>query len=68
MSDALELLASLRWDVDSLVTSHLGERVWLKALVRNGARFGITECCFADEACPHHAELARRYALVEVSP
>lgn len=58
--DPKELLASLRWDVDSLITNHFDERVWLKAMMVDGVRVGITDCCFEDEPCEHHAKLATR--------
>ena len=68
--DALELLHSLRWDVDSLVENPFGEVVWLKPCIQNGVRVGITDCCFAEEPCPHHKQLGlhRQLAGVPVSP
>jgi len=59
--DPSELLASLRWGVDSLITNYDGERVWLKAsLDANGKRNGITDCCLAEAPCEHHAKVAVR--------
>ncbi len=59
--DPESLLASLRWDVDSLITNHFGERVWLKAFFdQNGKRNGITDCCYASDPCVHHQEVARK--------
>jgi hypothetical protein len=56
-----DLLASLRWDVDQLVTNPFGERVWLKAcLDERGNRIGVTDCCEADEPCDHHAAIAAK--------
>jgi hypothetical protein len=56
---------SLSWRADMLVTNDFGERVWLKPLLvneryeedPNGRRIGITDCCFEDVPCEHHAAL-----------
>ena len=57
--DPQELLARLRWDVDSLITNYDGERVWLKAATdENGKRIGITDCCLAECPCEHHSKVA----------
>jgi hypothetical protein len=62
-NSAQVLLESLRWDVDSLITNHEDERVWLKAcLDADGKRIGITDCCYADDPCPHHAAIAEKRA------
>lgn len=50
--DPRELLNSLRWKADQLITNHFGERVWLKQI--DG---GITECCPEEAPCAHHARL-----------
>lgn len=52
--DPRELLESLRWHADQIVTNPFGERVWLK-LIAPGK--GITDCCPADAPCPYHARL-----------
>ena len=49
------LLASLQVDVDMAWINHFGEHVWMKALIRDGERIGITECCEFDAPCDHHA-------------
>lgn len=55
------MLASLRWDVDQVITNYDGERVWLKpCLDRTGKRIGITECCPEQWPCDHHAAIADR--------
>lgn len=60
-ADPQELLHSLRWDVDSLITNAFGERVWLKpCLDENEDRIGITECCFEAAPCTYHAVVAAR--------
>lgn len=51
-SDPRELLDSLRWKADQVITNHAGERVWLKQIPG-----GITDCCSADFPCEHHALL-----------
>ncbi len=59
--DPKEILAGLRWDVDSLVMNPFGERVWLKASFdATGKRSGITDCCFEEAPCSWHASIARR--------
>jgi hypothetical protein len=65
MIDPHELLKSLRWDVDDLVTNSFSERVWLKACIVNGVRIGITDCCFEDEPCDHHKQVALGRTLAE---
>lgn len=58
-TNPIELLESLRWDVDSLIANHAGDRVWLGPCHDDeGRRIGITECCHADAPCDHHAALA----------
>lgn len=55
---AKDLLSSLRWCEDMVITNYEGERVWLKpALDRNGKRHGITDCCLADDPCDYHKAL-----------
>lgn len=46
---ASDLLVSLRWSADRLITNHLGERWWLKQIAD-----GITECCPWDAPCSRH--------------
>lgn len=56
--EAKELLKSLRWKEDMVITNYEGERVWLKpALDSNGKRHGITDCCLADDPCEWHRTL-----------
>ncbi len=50
---ASELLVSLRWSADQLITNHLGERWWLKQIAG-----GITECCPGDAPCVRHKALS----------
>lgn len=59
--DAKELLASLRWDVDMVITNYDGERVWLGPAMLDGKRVGITDCCLVEAPCDHHANVSRRY-------
>lgn len=50
-----ELLESMRWKEDMVITNHEGERVWLKPCLNNaGERIGITDCCLADDPCDWH--------------
>jgi hypothetical protein len=56
--EAEQLLESLRWHADMLVTNDFDERVWLKPLIVDGKRIGITDCCFEDNPCDHHKRLA----------
>jgi hypothetical protein len=54
------LQRSLRWQADDLVTNDFGERVWLKeAFDENARRIGITDCCFADDACMWHRAVVK---------
>jgi len=53
------LLKTLRWKEDMLVTNHFGEHVWLKPCFIDGKRIGITECCFADDPCQHHLFMSK---------
>lgn len=53
-----ETIDALRWSEDDLVTNPFGDDVWLKPLVVNGRRIGITDCCFADDPCSRHEDLA----------
>ena len=53
-----EHLRALRWRADDLITNDFGERVWLRPLLANGVRIGITDCCFEDDPCHRHASLA----------
>lgn len=55
---AAATLSRLRWDADSCVVNHFGDRVWLRPFIVDGERVGITECCFADEPCDRHAKMA----------
>lgn len=48
------LLESLRWKEDMLVTNPFGERAWLKPLYRDGVRVGITDCCEEEYPCERH--------------
>lgn len=50
--DTQDLLDSLRWKADQIITNHFGERVWLKQI-----EHGLADCCFADDPCEHHARL-----------
>jgi hypothetical protein len=52
MTDVAELLESLRWHEDMVVTNDFGERVWLKKCPG-----GITDCCPADDPCEFHSQL-----------
>jgi len=51
-----ELLNDLRWHEDQLVTNHFGDRVWLKPLIQDGKRLGITECCYEEAPCERHTQ------------
>lgn len=58
-NEAEELLKSLRWREDMVITNYEGERVWLKpALDRNGKRHGIVDCCLEEDPCDYHRALA----------
>jgi hypothetical protein len=39
--------------------NHFGEHVWMKALVVEDQRIGITECCDFDHPCMRHATIAQ---------
>jgi hypothetical protein len=52
-----DVLAALRWHDDMKVVNDFGEHVWLKPYIKNGKRIGITDCCFVDNPCEHHAKL-----------
>ena len=56
------LLSALRWHEDMVVTNDFDERVWLKPLIVEGKRIGITDCCFEDDPCPRHREMANAEA------
>lgn len=56
---AEELLDSLRWCPDTVITNPFGERVWLKEYYANGKRIGITDCCPEDLPCDWHLALAK---------
>ncbi len=59
--NAKDLLRSLRWDVDMVITNYDGERVWLgPSFDAKGQRNGITDCCPEAKPCDHHANVARR--------
>jgi hypothetical protein len=63
-SDWRELLASLRWDADMLVTNPFNEQVWLKPCYdESGKRIGITDCCPEEAPCGRHA--GRKLNLTE---
>lgn len=65
----LEALDSLSWTLDDPITNHFGEEVWLGPCFNSeGKRIGITDCCFQDSPCEHHAEVARRRALLAAIP
>jgi hypothetical protein len=53
--DVQKTLDDLRWKEDMAVTNPFGEEVWLKPLIVNGERIGITDCCFVSDPCPRHA-------------
>jgi len=52
------LLDAMRWHADMVVTNDFDERVWLKPLIVDGKRIGITDCCFETNPCPRHREMA----------
>ena len=56
--EAEQLLASLRWHADMVVVNDFDETVWLKPLIVDGKRIGITDCCFADNPCDYHKHLS----------
>lgn len=64
-AEATKLLESLRWREDIVIANHDGERVWLKPLVVDGKRIGITDCCFEEAPCAHHIEIAKLRASPE---
>lgn len=48
------------WKEDDMIANHFNEIVWLKPCSdRDGERIGITECCFADDPCGRHSEMAK---------
>ena len=50
------LLASLRWEADTIVTNHAGERIWLcHARDEAGGIVGLTDCCLESDPCRVHA-------------
>jgi hypothetical protein len=55
--EAATLLDALRWHEDMVVTNDFDERMWLKPLIVNGKRIGITDCCFESDPCPRHRAL-----------
>ena len=57
------LLDALRWHEDMVVTNDFDERVWLKPLIVDGKRIGITDCCFESDPCPRHREMANAGAV-----
>ena len=58
-NNAKDLLESLRWGPDMVITNHEGERVWLtEHFDKNGKRDGITDCCEEALPCDYHAVLA----------
>ena len=67
-----ELMESLRWHVDQRIINDFGEDVWLGPCNdEDGRRIGITDCCFANAPCPHHAAVAARLigkVAVETKP
>lgn len=54
---AEDILAALRWKADMKIVNDFGEHVWLKPLIVNDKRIGITDCCFVDNPCERHAKL-----------
>lgn len=50
-----ELLTSLRWRSDMIITDHFGERVWL-----TNCPGGITDCCLASDPCDYHARITHQ--------
>lgn len=64
MTDARDMLESLRWDVDQIITNYDGERVWLgPASDDNGKRIGITDCCPEERPCTRHEAIANGKVL-----
>lgn len=58
INEAKELLDSLRWTEDMVITNYEGERVWLKPCYIDGKRVGITDCCLESDPCDYHKKLA----------
>jgi hypothetical protein len=60
--EAGELLESLRWQEDMLITNSDGERVWLKPLYdrTTGKRLGITDCCPENAPCERHQKMVQK--------
>lgn len=52
-----ELLESLRWKADMLITNYENERVWLTEKYIDGKRIGITDCCLESNPCDYHGNL-----------
>lgn len=53
--DAEKTLYNLRWRENMVIVNYFGETVWLKPLIVNGKRIGITDCCLAENPCIRHA-------------
>lgn len=49
-----EVLESLRWKEDQVITNYDGDRVWLKPCFVGAVRAGITDCCLESEPCDWH--------------
>ena len=49
------MLDDMRWGPDMVILNYDNERVWLKQI-----EGGITDCCFEEEPCEHHAAVAQR--------
>ena len=61
MDNPILTLISLRWDVDQLIKEPIsGDYWWLKALIINGKRKGITDCCEYNYECPHHKNVRKK--------
>ena len=58
--EAALLLDAMRWHADMVVTNAFGERVWLKPMIVDGKRIGITDCCCAAFPCDRHREVANQ--------
>jgi len=63
--DPESILRSLRWKEDMKVLNAFGEHVWLKPLLVDGKRIGITDCCFVSDPCDHHKKIAAIQAEAE---
>lgn len=53
--DVRKTLDNLRWKENMKVVNAFGEEVWLKPLILEGKRIGITDCCFASSPCLRHS-------------